>query len=93
MKLCQMVNLLDRGEPVKMSKRAGTFVTLREVVDRVGPGVFRFIMLTRKNDAQLDFDLEKVTEQSRENPVFYVQYAHARCCSVMRHAADRIRRR
>jgi arginyl-tRNA synthetase len=56
-------------------------------VDRVGPGVFRFIMLTRKNDAQLDFDLEKVTEQSRENPVFYVQYAHARCCSVMRHAA------
>ncbi len=86
-RLCQMVNLLDRGEPVKMSKRAGTFVTLREVVDRVGPGVFRFIMLTRKNDAQLDFDLEAVTEQSRENPVFYVQYAHARCCSVMRHAA------
>lgn len=86
-KLCQMVNLLDRGEPVKMSKRGGTFVTLREVVDRVGAGVFRFIMLTRKNDAQLDFDLEKVTEQSRENPVFYVQYAHARCCSVMRHAA------
>jgi len=85
-KLCQMVNLLDRGEPVKMSKRAGTFITLREVVDRVGSGVFRFIMLTRKNDAQLDFDLEKVTEQSRENPVFYVQYAHARCCSVMRHA-------
>ncbi len=86
-KLCQMVNLLDRGEPVKMSKRAGTFVTLRDVVDRVGAGVFRFIMLTRKNDAQLDFDFEKVTEQSRENPVFYVQYAHARCCSVMRHAA------
>jgi arginyl-tRNA synthetase len=86
-KLCQMVNLLDGGEPVKMSKRAGTFVSLREVVDRVGAGVFRFIMLTRRNDAQLDFDLEKVTEQSRENPVFYVQYAHARCCSVMRHAA------
>ena len=86
-KLCQMVNLLDGGAPVKMSKRAGTFVSLREVVDRVGVGVFRFIMLTRRNDAQLDFDLEKVTEQSRENPVFYVQYAHARCCSVMRHAA------
>jgi len=86
-KLCQMVNLLDGGEPVKMSKRAGTFVTLREVVDSVGRDVFRFIMLTRKNDAQLDFDFAKVTEQSRENPVFYVQYAHARCASVLRHAA------
>ncbi len=87
-KLCQMVNLLDGGVPVKMSKRAGTFVTLREVVDRVGRGVFRFIMLTRRNDAQLDFDFEKVTEQSRENPVFYVQYAHARCRSVFRNAAE-----
>jgi arginyl-tRNA synthetase len=87
-KLCQMVNLLDGGEPVKMSKRAGTFVTLREVVDRVGRDVFRFIMLTRRNDAQLDFDFEKVTEQSRENPVFYVQYAHARCRSVFRNAAE-----
>jgi len=86
-KLCQMVNVLDGGEPVKMSKRAGTFVTLREVVDSVGRDVFRFIMLTRKNDAQLDFDFAKVTEQSRENPVFYVQYAHARCASVLRHAA------
>jgi len=86
-KLCQMVNLLDGGEPVKMSKRAGTFVTLREVVDSVGRDVFRFIMLTRKNDAQLDFDFARVTEQSRENPVFYVQYAHARCASVLRHAA------
>jgi len=87
-KLCQMVNLLDGGEPVKMSKRAGTFVTLRDVVDRVGRDVFRFIMLTRRNDAQLDFDFEKVMEQSRENPVFYVQYAHARCRSVFRNAAE-----
>lgn len=86
-KLCQMVNLLDRGQPVKMSKRAGTFVTLDEVVDRVGRDVFRFMMLTRKNDAQLDFDFAKVVEQTKDNPVFYVQYAHARCCSVLRHAA------
>ena len=87
-KLCQMVSLLDNGEPVKMSKRSGTFVTLREVIDAVGKDVVRFIMLTRKNDAQLDFDLTKVKEQSRENPVFYVQYAHARAHSVMRHAAE-----
>lgn len=86
-KLCQMVNLLDRGQPVRMSKRAGTFVTLEEVVDRVGRDVFRFMMLTRKNDAQLDFDFAKVAEQTRENPVFYVHYAHARCRSVLRHAA------
>ncbi|MGB8275131.1 MAG: arginine--tRNA ligase [Alphaproteobacteria bacterium] len=85
-KICQLVNLMDKGQPVKMSKRAGTFVTLREVVDEVGKGVVRFIMLTRKNDQTLDFDLTKVTEQSRENPVFYVQYAHARVCSVVRHA-------
>ncbi len=83
-KLCQMVNLLDDGVPVRMSKRAGTFVTLAEVVERVGKDVFRFMMLTRKNDAQLDFDLARATEQSRDNPVFYVQYAHARCRSVMR---------
>ncbi len=87
-KLCQLVNLLDGGEPVKMSKRAGTFITLREVVDRVGAGVFRFIMLTRKNDASLDFDFQKVMDQSKDNPVFYVQYAHARCSSVLRHAAE-----
>ncbi len=87
-KLCQMVNLLKGGEPVRMSKRAGTFVTLREVVDEVGKDVVRFIMLTRKNDAHLDFDLEKVLEQSRDNPVFYVQYAHARAHSVLRHARD-----
>lgn len=87
-KICQIVKLLDKGEPVKMSKRAGTFVTLRDLIDEVGPGVVRFIMLTRSNDAPLDFDLTKVTEQSRDNPVFYVQYAHARCHSVSRMAAD-----
>ncbi len=87
-KLCQLVNLLDDGEPVKMSKRAGTFVTLREVVDAVGRDVVRFIMLTRSNDATLDFDLKAVTEQTRDNPVFYVQYAHARACSVFRNARE-----
>ena len=86
-RLCQMVNLLKGGEPYKMSKRAGTFVTLRDLVDAVGKDVVRFIMLTRKNDAHLDFDLDKVLEQSRDNPVFYVQYAYARCRSVIRHAA------
>ncbi len=69
-----------------MSKRAGEFVTLREVVDEVGPDVVRFMMLYRKNEAPLDFDFAKVTEQSRDNPVFYVQYAHARTCSVLRNA-------
>ncbi len=87
-KLCQMVNLTDDGKPVKMSKRAGTFVTLRDVIDKVGKDVVRFIMLTRKNDAHLDFDLTQAQEQSRDNPVFYVQYAHARCRSVLRHAAE-----
>ena len=85
-KLCQLVKLMRRGEPVKMSKRAGTFVTLRDVVEEVGKDVVRFIMLTRRNDAALDFDFTVVTEQSRENPVFYVQYAHARCRSVLRNA-------
>jgi arginyl-tRNA synthetase len=87
-KLCQLVNLFDKGVPVRMSKRAGTFVTLREVIDEVGKDVFRFIMLTRRNDQALDFDFAKVTEQSKDNPVFYVQYAHARASSVMRHAAE-----
>ncbi len=87
-KLCQMVNLMDNGVAMKMSKRAGTFITVRDVIDQVGKDVVRFIMLTRKNDAQLDFDLTKVSEQSRENPVFYVQYAHARIHSVLRHSAD-----
>lgn len=83
-KICQIVRLMDKGEPIKMSKRAGTFVTLRDLVDEVGKDVVRFIMLTRRNDAGLDFDLTAVTEQSRENPVFYVQYAHARTHSVIR---------
>lgn len=87
-RLCQLVRLLRNGEPVKMSKRSGSFVTLRDVVDEVGKDVVRFIMLTRKNDAPLDFDFAKVMEQSRDNPVFYVQYAHARICSVLRKAAE-----
>jgi arginyl-tRNA synthetase len=85
-KLCQLVKLMREGEPVTMSKRAGTFVTLREVVDEVGVDAVRFMMLFRKNDATLEFDLAKVIEQSRENPVFYVQYAHARACSVLKQA-------
>ncbi|MDJ0983280.1 MAG: DALR anticodon-binding domain-containing protein, partial [Kiloniellales bacterium] len=85
-RLCQLVTLLRGGKPVRMSKRAGSFVTLKEVIDEVGKGVVRFIMLTRRNDAPLDFDLEQVLEQSRDNPVFYVHYAHARCCSVLRSA-------
>jgi arginyl-tRNA synthetase len=87
-KLCQLVRLLRAGEPVKMSKRSGDFVTLREVVDEVGRDAVRFMMLFRKNDATLDFDLEKVLEQSKDNPVFYVQYGHARCASVFRQAAE-----
>ncbi|MCR9147955.1 MAG: DALR anticodon-binding domain-containing protein, partial [Rhodobacteraceae bacterium] len=87
-KLTQLVKLYKNGEPFKMSKRAGTFVTLRDVVDQVGPDVTRFVMLTRKNDAPLDFDFDKVLEQSKENPVFYVQYAHARICSVLRKARE-----
>ncbi|HZQ11369.1 MAG TPA: arginine--tRNA ligase [Pseudolabrys sp.] len=85
-KLVQLVRLLRAGEPVKMSKRAGEFVTLREVVDEVGKDAVRFDMLYRKNDAVLDFDLAKVIEHSRENPVFYVQYGHARGQSVFRNA-------
>jgi arginyl-tRNA synthetase len=87
-KLCQLVRLLRAGEPVKMSKRSGDFVTLREVVEEVGVDPVRFMMLFRKNDAQLDFDLAKVIEQSRDNPVFYVQYAHARGRSVFRNAKE-----
>ena len=86
-KLTQLVKLYKNGEPFKMSKRAGNFVTLRDVVDAVGKDVTRFVMLTRKNDAPLDFDFDKVLEQSRENPVFYVQYASARIHSVLRKAA------
>jgi len=87
-KLTQLVKLYKNGEPFKMSKRAGTFVTLRDVVEQVGADVTRFVMLTRKNDANLDFDFDKVLEQSRENPVFYVQYAIARVNSVLRRAAE-----
>ena len=87
-KLCQLVKLFKNGEPFKMSKRAGTFVLLRDVVDQVGPDVTRFIMLTRKNDAPLDFDFAKALEQSKDNPVFYVQYAHARVCSVLTKAIE-----
>jgi arginyl-tRNA synthetase len=87
-KICQLVRLFRAGEPVKMSKRAGTFVTLRDVVDEVGAGPVRFMMLYRKNDAPLDFDFAKVTEQSRDNPVFYVQYAHARASSVLRNVRE-----
>ena len=85
-KLTQLVRLFKDGAPFKMSKRAGTFVTLRDVVDLVGADVTRFVMLTRKQDAPLDFDFAKVLEQSKDNPVFYVQYAHARVCSVLRKA-------
>jgi arginyl-tRNA synthetase len=87
-KIVQLVKLLRGGEPVKMSKRAGEFVTLREVVDEVGRDAVRFMMLYRKNDAVLDFDLAKVFEQSRDNPVFYVQYGHARGQSILRNARE-----
>ncbi|WP_439523697.1 arginine--tRNA ligase [Marivita sp.] len=87
-KLTQLVKLFKNGEPFKMSKRAGTFVTLSDVVEQVGPDVTRFHMLTRKNDAPLDFDFDKVLEQSKDNPVFYVQYANARVHSVLRKARD-----
>jgi arginyl-tRNA synthetase len=83
----QLVRLLRNGEPVKMSKRSGDLVTLADVVEEVGPDAVRFMLLFRRNDAQLDFDFAKVKEQTRDNPVFYVQYAHARACSVFRTAA------
>ncbi len=86
-KLTQLVKLYKNGEPFKMSKRAGTFITLRDLVEMVGPDVTRFVMLTRKNDAPLDFDFDKVREQSKDNPVFYVQYANARVNSVLKKAA------
>jgi arginyl-tRNA synthetase len=86
--LCQIVKVLKGGEPVRMSKRAGTFITLRDLLDEVGRDAVRFTMLTRKADAQFDFDIEAAVAQTRENPVFYVQYAHARCRSVLRAAAE-----
>ncbi|MEM6739629.1 MAG: arginine--tRNA ligase [Pseudomonadota bacterium] len=87
-RLTQLVKLYKGGEPFKMSKRAGTFVTLADVVEQVGADVTRFVMLTRKSDAPLDFDFDAVLAQTKENPVFYVQYAHARVCSLLRKAAD-----
>jgi len=86
--LCQIVHVLKDGEPVRMSKRAGTFITLRDLLDEVGRDAVRFTMLTRKSDAQMEFDIAQAVAQTRENPVFYVQYAHARCRSVLRAAAD-----
>jgi arginyl-tRNA synthetase len=86
--LCQLVHIMRGGEPVKMSKRAGTYVTLRELIEEVGRDAVRFTMLTRKADAQMEFDLDAVVAQTRDNPVFYVQYAHARCRSVLRAAAE-----
>lgn len=86
--LCQMVNFTDGGEPLKMSKRAGTFIEVKDVIDKVGKDAYRFMMLSRSNDAQLDFDFQKVLEKTKDNPVFYIQYAHARCHSVMRMAKD-----
>ncbi|SON55947.1 Arginine-tRNA ligase [Hartmannibacter diazotrophicus] len=89
-RLCQLVKLMRNGEPVKMSKRSGDFVTLRDVVDEVGRDAVRFMMLMRKNDAPLDFDFAQVKEQSKDNAVFYVQYAHARVKSVLRQAAEHV---
>jgi arginyl-tRNA synthetase len=86
--LCQIVHVLRGGTPVRMSKRAGTFVTLRDLIEEVGRDAVRFTMLTRRPDAQMDFDLDAVVAQTRDNPVFYVQYAHARCRSVLRAAAE-----
>ncbi|MDE8347394.1 MAG: arginine--tRNA ligase, partial [Acidocella sp.] len=86
--LCQIVRVMKDGAPVKMSKRAGTFVELHDLIDEVGPDAVRFIMLMRKSDAQMEFDLNAAVAQTRENPVYYVQYAHARCRSVLRAAGD-----
>ncbi len=86
--LCQIVHVIQNGQPVRMSKRAGTFVTLRDLLDEVGRDAVRFTMLTRKPDAQMEFDLDLAVAQTRDNPVFYVQYAHARCRSVLRAAAE-----
>ncbi|MBS40971.1 MAG: arginine--tRNA ligase [Rhodospirillales bacterium] len=86
--LCNLVNLLEDGKPSKMSKREGSFVTLRDVVKAVGPDAVRFVMLTRNNDVPLDFDLKIVLEQSKDNPLFYVQYAHARICSLLRNVLE-----
>ncbi len=85
--ICQIVHVVRAGQPVRMSKRAGSFVTLRDLIDEVGRDAVRFTMLMRKADAQMEFDLDQAVAQTRDNPVFYVQYAHARCRSVLRAAA------
>jgi arginyl-tRNA synthetase len=87
-KVCQMVNFLDNGVPVRMSKRAGTFITIKDVIDRVGKDATRFMMVSRHQDMPIDFDFAKVIEQSRDNPIFYIQYAHARIQSVLRHSRE-----
>ena len=87
-KVCQLVRIVDKKEVLKMSKREGQFISLNEVINKIGKDVIRFIMLLRKNNEDIDFDLQKITEQSKDNPVFYVQYAHARCCSVLREARN-----
>ena len=87
-KTCQLVRVIDKKKALKMSKREGKFISLKNVLDNVGKDVTRFIMLLRKNNEDIDFDLEKITEESKDNPVFYVQYAHARCCSVLREAKN-----
>ena len=87
-KICQLVRIIDKKKTLKMSKREGKFISLKKVLDNVGKDVTRFIMLLRKNNEDIDFDLEKITEESKDNPVFYVQYAHARCCSVLREAKN-----
>ena len=85
-KICQLVKIIDNKETLKMSKREGKFISLRRVLKNVGKDVTRFIMLLRKNNEDIDFDLQKITQESKDNPVFYVQYAHARCCSILREA-------
>ena len=87
-KICQLIKIIDNKKTLKMSKREGNFVSLKNVIDKVGKDVTRFIMLVRKNNEDIDFDLQKVTEESKDNPVFYVQYAHARCCSVLRESVN-----
>ena len=89
-KICQLVHMMDDGKPVKLSKRAGNIITLSDILEAVGKDVVRFIMLTRKNDQSLEFDFAKVKEQSKDNPVFYVQYAHARCYSIYRNVAETV---